>query len=75
MGDKNISKESRNIIGFGMVPRGEVAIIVAAIGLASGGLAPDIYGAIIIMAVVTTIIAPPLFVWAFAKKYPHCKMA
>ena len=75
LGDKSLSKESRNIIGFGMVPRGEVAIIVAAIGLASGGLSLELYGAVIIMAVATTIIAPPLFVWAFAKKYPFCKMA
>ena len=74
LGDKSLSKDSRNIIGFGMVPRGEVAIIVAAIGLASGGLSSELYGAIIIMAVVTTIIAPPLFMWSFAKKYPYCKM-
>ena len=75
LGDKTLSKESRNIIGFGMVPRGEVAIIVAAIGLASGGMPSDLYAAVIIMAVVTTIIAPTLFAWSFAKKYPECKIA
>ncbi|MCL2295892.1 MAG: cation:proton antiporter [Methanomassiliicoccaceae archaeon] len=75
LGDRSLSKESRNIIGFGMVPRGEVGIIVAAIGLATGAISSELYGAVIIMAVATTIIAPPLFAWAFSKKYPHCKMA
>jgi len=75
LGDRSISKDSRNIIGFGMVPRGEVGLIVAAIGLASGAMSSELYGAVIIMAVATTIIAPPLFVWAFAKKYPLCKRA
>ncbi|MDR0509170.1 MAG: cation:proton antiporter [Candidatus Methanoplasma sp.] len=75
LGDKSLSKESRNIIGFGMVPRGEVGIIVAAIGLATGAMSSELYGAVIIMAVTTTIIAPPIFAWAFAKKYPHCKIA
>lgn len=75
LGDRSLSKESRNIIGFGMVPRGEVGLIVAAMGLASGAMSSELYGAVIIMAVATTIIAPPLFVWAFSKKYPQCKIA
>jgi Kef-type K+ transport system membrane component KefB len=70
IGDKTLSKESRNIIGFGMIPRGEVGLIVAAIGLASGLMSSEIYGAVIMMAVATTLIAPPLFAWAFRKKYP-----
>lgn len=75
LGDKSLSKESRNIIGFGMIPRGEVGIIVAAIGLSSGQMSSELYGAIIIMAVATTIMAPPLFAWAFAKKYPNHDIA
>jgi Kef-type K+ transport system membrane component KefB len=71
IGDKSLSKESRNIIGIGMVPRGEVGIIVASIGLASGAMSSEIYGTVIIMAVVTTIIAPSLLARAFRKKYPE----
>lgn len=70
LGDKTLDKDSRNIIGFGMVPRGEVGIIVAAIGLASGAMSSELYAVVVIMAVVTTIIAPPLFAKAFRKKYP-----
>jgi len=75
LGDKSLSKESRNIIGFGMIPRGEVGIIVATIGLSSGQMSSELYGAVIVMAVATTIIAPPLFAWAFSKKYPKHEVA
>jgi len=47
-------------IGAGMVPRGEVALIIAGIGLASGILDQQVFGAIILMTLVTTLAAPPL---------------
>jgi Kef-type K+ transport system membrane component KefB/mannitol/fructose-specific phosphotransferase system IIA component (Ntr-type) len=47
-------------IGIGMVPRGEVALIVAGIGLAGGMLDASIFGVAILMIMVTSIIAPPL---------------
>ncbi|MDR1690891.1 MAG: cation:proton antiporter [Candidatus Methanoplasma sp.] len=68
--DKTLTKGSRNIIGFGMVPRGEVGIIVASIGLASGAMSSELYAVVVMMAVATTIIGPPLFARAFRKKYP-----
>ena len=48
-------------IGIGMVPRGEVALIIAGIGLSGGILDPSIFGVAILMIMVTSIIAPPLF--------------
>jgi Kef-type K+ transport system membrane component KefB len=53
-------------IGMGMVPRGEVGIIVAQIGLGLGVLSGAIYGVIVCMAVVTTLVAPPLLALLFA---------
>lgn len=47
-------------IGIGMVPRGEVGIVVAQIGLSLGVIEPRFFGAVLFMAVATTIIAPPL---------------
>lgn len=47
-------------IGIGMVPRGEVALIVAGIGLSSGFLNQQLFGAAIMMTLITTIIAPPI---------------
>jgi fructose-specific phosphotransferase system IIA component len=47
-------------IGTGMVPRGEVALIIAGIGLASGILDGRLFGVIILMTLITTLAAPPL---------------
>lgn len=53
-------------IGLGMLPRGEVALIVAGIGLAAGIIDPGIFGVAILMTVITTMMAPPLLVRSFA---------
>ena len=47
-------------IGVGMIPRGEVGMVVAQIGLAMGVISQNIYGVVVFMAVATTIAAPPL---------------
>jgi Kef-type K+ transport system membrane component KefB/mannitol/fructose-specific phosphotransferase system IIA component (Ntr-type) len=47
-------------IGAGMVPRGEVALIIAGIGLASGVLDNRLFSAVILMTLLTTLAAPPL---------------
>jgi Kef-type K+ transport system membrane component KefB len=52
-------------IGLGMLPRGEVALIVAGLGLASGIIDQGIFGVSIMMTVVTTMLAPPLLVKSF----------
>lgn len=54
-------------IGMGMVPRGEVALIVAGIGLSGGILEPSIFGVAVLMILVTTLLAPPLFNQAMAR--------
>jgi Kef-type K+ transport system membrane component KefB len=52
-------------IGLGMLPRGEVALIVAGIGLASGIIDQAIFGVSIMMTVITTMLAPPMLVKSF----------
>jgi hypothetical protein len=52
-------------IGLGMLPRGEVALIVAGIGLAAGVIDQGIFGVSIMMTVITTMLAPPLLVKSF----------
>ncbi|MDE2148528.1 MAG: cation:proton antiporter [Gammaproteobacteria bacterium] len=47
-------------VGAGMVPRGEVGIVVAQIGLAAGVVTDDLFAAVLAMAVATTLIAPPM---------------
>jgi Kef-type K+ transport system membrane component KefB len=48
------------LIAWGMVPRGEVEIIVAGLALTAGAIAPDLYAVIVGMVVITAIIVPPL---------------
>jgi Kef-type K+ transport system membrane component KefB len=57
------------IIGTGMVPRGEVAMIVALIGLNQGLINQGVYAAIILMSLITTIL-PPLVLrnWLFKNE-------
>jgi Kef-type K+ transport system membrane component KefB len=46
-------------VGVGMTPRGEVGMIVASIGLASGAISSKLYAVVIFMVVATTVLAPP----------------
>ena len=52
-------------IGIGMLPRGEVALIMAGIGFSKGILGADLYGVVIMMTVVTTAVAPPVLAVSF----------
>ena len=45
-------------VGIGMISRGEVGLIVAGIGVASGVLTSNVYSTIVIMVAVTSIITP-----------------
>jgi Kef-type K+ transport system membrane component KefB/mannitol/fructose-specific phosphotransferase system IIA component (Ntr-type) len=47
-------------IGAGMIPRGEVALIIAGIGISSGILDNQLFGIIVLMTLITTLAAPPL---------------
>jgi Kef-type K+ transport system membrane component KefB len=49
----------RIVVGVGMVPRGEVGLIFADIGRRSGVLNEAVFGAVLLMIMVTTFVAPP----------------
>lgn len=60
-------------IGTGMVPRGEVALIIAGIGMTTmydgqPVLSNDLFGVAIIMTLITTVLAPPLLSWTLNLK-------
>lgn len=63
-GQSNIN---RLAIGIGMIPRGEVGLVFAGIGSASGVLSKPLEAAIIVMVILTTFLAPPLLRWAFQE--------
>ncbi|MFO7893076.1 MAG: cation:proton antiporter [Longimicrobiales bacterium] len=54
-------------IGVGMVPRGEVGLIFAQLGLTNGILSSEVFSAILIMVIFTTFIAPPLLKMIFKE--------
>jgi Kef-type K+ transport system membrane component KefB len=56
----------RIVVGVGMVPRGEVGLIFADIGRRSGVLGDEVFGAVLLMVMVTTFIAPPALKALFA---------
>jgi Na+:H+ antiporter len=49
----------RVVVGVGMIPRGEVGLIFADIGRRSGTLNEAVFGAILLMVMATTFVAPP----------------
>lgn len=51
---------NRWAIGVGMIPRGEVGLVFAGVGAASGVLSESLDAAIIVMVIFTTFLAPPL---------------
>jgi Kef-type K+ transport system membrane component KefB len=55
------------LVGWGMVPRGEVGIVVAGLGLSAGAIDPEIYSVVVGMAIITTLIVPPLLPWLVAR--------
>ena len=53
-------KDDRLLIGFGMIPRGEVGLVFASIGRTLDVLSDELFAAIILMIIVTTLLAPML---------------
>jgi Kef-type K+ transport system membrane component KefB/glycine cleavage system regulatory protein len=60
----------RLLIGIGMIPRGEVGLIFASIGLSQGVLDDELYGALLLVVLLTTVITPPLLRWRIASRGP-----
>jgi Kef-type K+ transport system membrane component KefB len=71
---QGINTRDSLIIGVGMIPRGEVAMIVALIGLNQNLIMQDTYAALVLMSLLTTIL-PPLVLrnWLFKTKRKKIK--
>ncbi len=66
---QRMSMKDSLIIGFGMVPRGEVAMIIALIGLNQGVFGQDIYVSLVLMSLLTTLMAPlALRNWLYGER-------
>lgn len=62
---------NRLAIGIGMIPRGEVGLVFAGVGAASGALSESLEAAIIMMVILTTFVAPPLLRVVFTEPSPE----
>ncbi|MCK5710992.1 MAG: cation:proton antiporter, partial [Deltaproteobacteria bacterium] len=51
---------SKSVVGVGMIPRGEVGLIFAQVGLTYGIFTSELFSAVTVMVMLTTFIAPPL---------------
>ncbi|MEX0999074.1 MAG: cation:proton antiporter [Thermodesulfobacteriota bacterium] len=58
---------SKSVVGVGMIPRGEVGLIFAQVGLTYGIFTSELFSAMTVMVMLTTFIAPPLLKIMFAK--------
>jgi Kef-type K+ transport system membrane component KefB len=58
LGSRGLPSRQRRVISAGMVPRGEVGVIVAGIGYAKGAIDGEIFAVVVAMALLTTLIAP-----------------
>lgn len=55
------------LIGIGMVPRGEVGLIFASIGVSVGVFQEDLYAVVLLVVLLTTLVAPPALRWRIQK--------
>jgi Kef-type K+ transport system membrane component KefB len=70
-GAASLGRKSALIVGVGMVPRGEVGIIVASLGQQAGVFSGTMYTLIIAMSLLTSVIAPPVLSVLLGGKKPE----
>src|SRR6185437_9488700 len=70
LGALRLGPRSALIVGVGMIPRGEVGIVVAALGLSAGVFGDLLYAVIIAMSLLTSIIAPPFLALLLEQSTP-----
>jgi Kef-type K+ transport system membrane component KefB len=62
-----LGRREMAVIGVGMVPRGEVGLIVASAGAGIGAIPPRVFGVVVVMSVVTTLIVPPVLALLYRR--------
>lgn len=67
LGALKLGHRSALAVGMGMVPRGEVGVVVASLGLAAGVFTPEVYAVIVAMSLLTSILTPPLLGWLLRR--------
>ena len=71
LGALSLGRKGALIVGIGMVPRGEVGIIIASLGQQAGIFSGQTYAIIIAMSLLTAIMAPPLLGALLKRRQPR----
>jgi len=69
LGGITLGLKEASVVGVGMVPRGEVGMIVASIGLSMGVISSDLYSIVIFMVIITTLSTPPVLSKMISKEF------
>ncbi|MFC4822614.1 cation:proton antiporter [Dokdonella ginsengisoli] len=69
LGALSLGRRGALIVGVGMVPRGEVGVVIASLGLAAGVFTGETYAVIVAMSLLTSIVTPPVLS-ALLKRAP-----
>jgi Kef-type K+ transport system membrane component KefB len=70
LGARSLGPAEARFVGIGMIPRGEVGIIVAGIGKSTGVVGTELFAVVVGMSVLTTLLVPPLLRLT-ARSLPH----
>jgi len=68
LGALSLGRRSAAIVGFGMVPRGEVGVVISSLGLAAGVFSEQIYAIIVAMSLLTAMVTPPVLAWLLRRQ-------
>jgi len=63
-----LGRHDATAVGVGMIPRGEVGIVVAMVGLSRGVISGDLFSVVISMSILTTLMTPPLLRLLLARR-------
>jgi Kef-type K+ transport system membrane component KefB len=67
VGSWRLGKWNSIVVGLGMSPRGEVGIVVAALGLSLALIGQEIYAVLLAAVILTTLVAPVMLQWAIPR--------
>lgn len=67
LGALSLGRRGAIIVGMGMVPRGEVGVVIASLGLAAGVFSDRVYAIIVAMSLLTAVVTPPLLAWLLRR--------
>ncbi|WP_062537847.1 cation:proton antiporter [Mizugakiibacter sediminis] len=67
LGALGLGPRAATIVGMGMVPRGEVGVVIASLGLAAGVFTNQVYAVIVAMSLLTSMITPPALAWLLRR--------